>query len=225
MEKKIIVAGATGRTGRFIVNKLLEKGTHTRLLVRDLEAAQALFGDSPEYVIGDVRRYETLMPAMAGVATVISAIGARCPVGKNCPEQVDYQGVVNLVWAAQSSQVSRFVLISSIAVTHPEHPLNRFGKVLEWKRKSEMVLESSGMTYTIIRPGGLKDTPGGSHRLKFDQGDRITGMISREDVAETCLQALSFPESEGRTFEVIETDKKGSPEWAALFACLVGLLK
>lgn len=225
MEKKIIVAGSTGRTGRLIVNKLLKKGTRTRLLVRDLEAAQALFGDSPEYVIGDVRRYQTLLPAMVGMSTVISAIGTRCPVGKNCPEQVDYQGVANLIHAAQSSQVSRFILISSIAVTHPEHPLNRFGKVLEWKRKGEMVLESSGLTYTIIRPGGLKDTPGGMHPLKFDQGDRMMGMISREDVAEAALQALNFPESEGKTFEVVEIDKKGSPDWSALFGSLGGLAK
>lgn len=221
MNEKIAVAGATGRTGRWIVQKLLERGVKPHALVRDLDQAAHL-GEGSFYFQSDVRYYETLLPALAGMAVVISAVGARVPVGRNCPQHVDYEGVANLVRAAEQTGATRFILISSIAVTHPEHPLNRFGKILDWKLKGEQTLRASQLTYTIIRPGGLKDTPGGQHCLAFDQGDRITGTVSRADLAEACLQALIHPESERRTFEMIEANRPGPMDWQASFADLKG---
>lgn len=220
MDKNILVAGATGRTGRIIVSILLRMGIVPHVLVRDIPTAQKILGDSVTYHEGDVRAMEKLETQLKGIDTVISAIGTRTPVGKNCPKNVDYQGIANLVKAAQSNGVIRFILISSIAVTHPEHPLNCFGKVLDWKLKSEKVLRESGLNYTIIRPGGLLDIENRQRTLIFDQGDRLTGTVSRSAVAETCWNALQFPESECTTFEVIESEKHGAPEWAELFRSL-----
>jgi uncharacterized protein YbjT (DUF2867 family) len=220
MNQKILVAGATGRTGRLIVEKLIQRGTQPHVLVREIDKARELLGEDVVYYSGDVRDPDTIEPAMGGVDIVISAIGTRTPVGKNCPKKVDYQGVVNLVKAAQMQQVQRFILISSIATTHPEHPLNCFGKVLDWKFKGEEVLRGSGLPYTIIRPGGLVDTNGFQHTLVFDQGDRISGVVRRADVAEVCLRALDYPQSIGATFEVIENGEAIAPDWDQLFSTL-----
>jgi len=217
---QILVAGATGRTGRIIVQKLLQRGLTPHVLARDLDAAQNRFGDDVIYHQGDVRALPTLLTAMTGMDAVISAIGSRAPVGSNCPKHVDYEGVANLIQAATFQQVMRFILISSIAVTHPEHPLNQFGKVLDWKLSGEQVLQESSLDYTIIRPGGLKDTPGGQNQLMVDQGDRIIGTISRADVAEVCLHALQYPECKSSTFEVIESDHKGQVDWTRLCASI-----
>jgi uncharacterized protein YbjT (DUF2867 family) len=151
---------------------------------------------------------------------LISAVGTTTPVGGNCPKRVDFEGVANLVRAAQMQAVEHFVLISSIAVTHPEHPLNRFGKILDWKRKGEQALQQSGLHYTIIRPGGLIDKPGGS-TLIFSQGDQILGTLSRADLAEICIQALSASLPCAVTFEVVEAEQKGRPDWTDLFAALM----
>jgi uncharacterized protein YbjT (DUF2867 family) len=102
-------------------------------------------------------------------------------------------------------------------VTHPDHPLNAFGQVLTWKLKGEDALRGSGLNYTIVCPGGLRDEPGGRYRLRFDQGDRMTGMISREDVAEICIQALDEPAARNLTFEVVQTGEEGPNDWKALF--------
>jgi uncharacterized protein YbjT (DUF2867 family) len=220
MKKTILVAGATGETGRIIVNKLINRGFIPRVLVRDPGGARKILGAVPKIFKGDVREYDTLVPALEGVDVLISAVGTRTPVGKNCPKRVDYQGVANLVKAAGEAGVQRFILISSVAVTHPDHPLNRFGRILDWKRAGEEALQNSSLCYTIIRPGGLKNTPEGKKRLIVDQGDRILGMISRADLAETCLQALGCRHSERTTFEVIETDHKGPPDWSGLFSPL-----
>jgi len=221
MIKDILIVGGTGRTGQIIVRNLTANGVHPHILVRDLSKAEALFGADVTYHIGDVRDYETLLKPMEGLEAVISAVGTCAPVGKNCPKRVDYEGVVNLVNAAQTQGVKRFVLISSIAVTHSEHPLNRFGRILDWKLKGEEALRQSGLDYAIVRPGGLKDTPGGNHALVFDQGDHILGTLSREDLADTCLQALDGLCKSPVTFEVVEADQKGHPDWAKLFAALV----
>ncbi len=222
IKKTILVAGATGETGRIIVRKLIKQGYPTSVFVRDVNRAKKMFGKRVDFFEGDVRAPETILPAMQDVDTVISAIGTRVPVGKNCPKRIDYLGVVNLVNAACQAGVQRFILISSVAVTNPDHPMNRFGQVLSWKWQGEEALRTSDMNYTIIRPGGLKNTKGGQKGLKFDQGDRILGMVSRADVAEVCLQALNHPQSHCTTFEVIESDQPATVDWAALFSMLKG---
>ena len=221
MKKEILVAGATGRTGRIIVQKLIHRGINPRILVRDTAVVENLFGDKAQAYLGDVREVGSLLPAMDGVDTVISAVGAGIPVGKNCPKRVDFQGVANMVEAARQSGVRRFILISSIAVTNPKHPMNCFGKVLDYKLKGENALRDSGMDYVIIRPGGLTDTPGGGKKLIFDQGDQLTGMISRSDLAETCLCVLDCPGEMRLTFEVIESETDGRANCGDIFSSLV----
>ena len=219
--KKILVAGATGRTGRILVEKIIERSQTPHVLVRDIDAARHLFSDSVIYHRGDVREAETLLPCLSGINTVISAVGANIPVGPNCPKRVDYEGVTNLIQAAHQQNVERFILISSIAVTRPDHPLNRFGRVLEWKFRAESVLRGSGLRYTIIRPGGLTDIRGGTRQLTFSQGDQVMGVISRSDLAEACLRSFDYPQSNCTTFEIIEAgDQDGRPGWPALFHSL-----
>jgi uncharacterized protein YbjT (DUF2867 family) len=221
MTKKILIAGATGQTGRIIVQKLIERGEKPRILARDPALAENLFGQDVDVFTGDIRQIESLSPAMAGIDTVISAVGSRTPVGKNCPKRVDYQGVANLVQAALAAGVRRFILISSISVTNPQHPMNCFGKVLAYKLQGEDILRNSGMDYVILRPGGLKDTPGGQRPLILDQGDQIMGTISRSDVASLCLSALDSPGELRLTFEVIESDQEGPQDLENIFSSLV----
>lgn len=221
MTEKILVAGGTGRTGQIIVSKLVANGVHPHVLVRDIAKAEALFGEEVILHVGNVRNPDTLIQALQGINSLICAVGTCTPVGENCPKHVDYEGVANLVKATQWSGVKRFILISSIAVTHPEHPLNRFGKILDWKRRSEEVLRQSRLDYIIIRPGGLIDEPGGGRGLIFSQGDQILGTLSREDLAEICLQALQHPNLSRVTFEAVNADKKRRSNWVGLFAPLL----
>jgi uncharacterized protein YbjT (DUF2867 family) len=215
-----LVAGATGGIGQHIVSRLLRNNAHVRALVRDHAKGRALLGENLELAVGDTRRIDTLQDAANGVSVVICATGTRTPEGMNTPEEVDFEGVRNLMWAAQQANVKHFLLISSIAVTHPEHPLNQFGHVLDWKQKGEQALRESGLTYTIVRPGGLNDEPGGSKAIQIEQGDTISGTVSRSDVAEVCVRALSHNSARNATFEVINAEGEPPQDWDALFAAL-----
>lgn len=221
MDKLILVAGSTGGVGQIVVQKLVARGLPVLALARNSEKASRIFGESVEIMLGDVCQPAMLATALQGVRFVVSALGTRSPVGPSSPKHIDYEGQCNLVAAAQEAGVEHFVMVSSIAVTRPYHPLNAFGKVLTWKSKGEACLRQSGIPYTIIRPGGLTDEAGGLSLLQFDQGDRLNGMISRADVAEVCVQALSYAAARNVTFEVIAGDGRvENQDWGLLFAGL-----
>jgi len=210
MRRKILVAGATGGVGSKVVRLLLDSGEQVRLLARDKERAFQMFGPTPDIWVGDTRVSNSLTEAVEHIDALICTTGSRTPGTKNDPEQVDYLGVANLVHSAVQAGVKHFVLVSSIAVTQTDHPLNKFGRVLDWKLKGENVLRKSGLPYTIIRPGGLTNNPGGTRRLFIAQGDKITGKVSRADVAMLCVMALDEPAAKNVTFEVVESD--GQPQ-------------
>lgn len=228
-DERVLVAGATGRTGVHIVQQLQERGYTVRTLVRDAAGSEDKLGPDVELVVGDARQPATLEPAFADVDLVISTIGTGQKEGPNSPEFVDYGGNVNLTDAAREAGVTRFVLVSSMGVTHEEHPLNKmFGNILIWKKAGEDYLRASGVPYTIVRPGGLVDKPGGQKRVVFEQSDTVKAVgIAREDVATVCVAALDRDDARNKVFEVF-TVKTGdgqppSTDWDALFAALQNL--
>lgn len=64
----VLVAGATGRVGHYIVEQLRDAGVPVRALTRN--AANADFGAGVEVVEGDLTRPETIAPLLAGVEAV-----------------------------------------------------------------------------------------------------------------------------------------------------------
>ncbi|MBI1259790.1 MAG: NAD(P)H-binding protein [Chloroflexi bacterium] len=223
MTQPILIAGATGGVGQHLVGKLTVQDQDVRALVRNLAQAQKLFApqDCLQLVEGSTSQTITLPNAVIGVRAVICTIGARAPAGEDSPEKVDYEGVRNLIMAARNASIGRFILVSSLGVTHPEHPLNNFGRILDWKLKGENVLRTSGLNYTIIRPGGLTDESGGKTALRIEQGDTLGGgRISRSDVAAVCLAALDDIATFYTTFEVVAQEDAPPNDLSALFANL-----
>ncbi|HAJ62246.1 MAG TPA: NAD(P)-dependent oxidoreductase [Cyanobacteria bacterium UBA8543] len=152
----------------------------------------------------------------------------------NSPEQVDAQGVSNLVVAAPKD-LKRFVFISSCGILRKDKPpfsiLNSFG-VLDAKQKGEEAIIRSGLPYTIIRPGRLIDGPytsydlntllkaktGGKLGVVVGTGDTLVGDTSRIDVASACVECLSNPATEGKVFELVNQGTRPSEiNWTALF--------
>jgi len=226
--KKVLVAGATGQTGKLIVSELQASGYEVRALVRDPAKARQVLGDKVEIVQGDIKDPATLTAAVAGTDAVISAVGARGAKGPDRPEAIDYQGVKNLVDAAAAARSRQFILVSSRSVTQPDNPLNKmFGNVLIWKLKGEDALRASGVPYTVVRPGGLSNAAGGDKDVILEQGDTVKAqtIIARADVARICVEALKHPEARNRTFEA--SSRAGPPvtDWRAKFAALKPDLK
>lgn len=161
----------------------------------------------------------------------------RQEYAKNSPAIADGQGVQNLIAAAQA--VQRFVFVSSLGVERkqeiPFNILNTFG-VLDAKAATEHVLHSSGLTYTIVRPGQLIDGPytssdlntlikastDGKQDVVLGTGDRLLGQTSRKDVAAACVECLKHPITENKTFEIInQGTRPASIDWSQRFTQIV----
>jgi uncharacterized protein YbjT (DUF2867 family) len=222
----VLVAGATGRTGRQILEQLRRDPRFAvRPMARDVAAARKKIGADYAWVEGDVTRPETLGPALAGVSFVLCAIGGTERSGPNSPEFVDYGGVKNLSDAARAAGVRQLVLASSMGVGSGGGVLGMFlnllsGDALKWKAKGEAHLRASGVPYTIVRPGGLVDEPGGQTGLDFQQGDEGSGRIARADVAAVMIAALDRPAALRKTFEVVSDQDAPVDAWRNGFSAL-----
>lgn len=243
--KRVLVSGATGRTGRLAMAKL---AAHPDAfvpigLVRSAERAADVLGDSMQTVIGNVTDRGGLEALVRehridAVVVLSSAIPKFHPAPPGTrpehyfeeggePESVDWEGARNVVDVAKEAGVDHVVLVGSMGSTDSRHPLNAFGNILKWKRQAEQYLIDSGVAYTVVNPGGLLDEEGGRRELIVGRSDEMyklygTPTIPRADVAEVTMQALLCPEeAKNKALDVIskpEGEGTVTSDWAALFA-------
>lgn len=212
---KVLVAGATGRTGRRVVEALQAQGVPVRALVRDPLKFTRVFGSPKgvDSVKADVFQYATLPGALADCNAVVVCTGfseRNDPFG---PFNVDYQGTLNLIALAKQKKVKKFVLVTSIGVDDVLNPLNLLWGVLFWKKRAEEELQRSGLDYTIVRPGGLKSqlNPGEQEGAIMMEGPgafgfppmKASGSILRSQVAEVVVESLVEPAASDKVVEII----------------------
>ena len=211
----VLVAGATGRTGQWVVKRLKHYGIDYRLFVRSGEKALEMFGAEvvDRLTIGNIEREGDIDAAVKNADAVICAVGGNVMDPESPPpSSIDRDGVVRFASRSKKQGVKKFILVSSLAVTKPDHPLNKYGNVLTMKLEAENEVRrlygEKGISYTILRPGGLIDEEGAlRHTMLFDTGDRIeTGTINRSDVAEAAVEALWIPDAQNLTFELIQQE-------------------
>ncbi|MGK7930352.1 MAG: SDR family oxidoreductase [Microcystaceae cyanobacterium] len=200
---KALVAGATGETGRRIVRELVKRQIAVRALVRDLETGKKVLPAEAELVVGDVLDLNSLTKAVADCTVLLCATGARPSLDPSGPYQVDYQGTKNLVNIAKAQGIEQFILVSSLCVSQFFHPLNLFWLVLYWKKQAETYLENSGLKYTIVRPGGLKNEDNSEPILMSSADTLFEGSIPRTKVAQICVDSLFKDEYKQRILEII----------------------
>ncbi|GAB4536394.1 MAG: SDR family oxidoreductase [Pleurocapsa sp.] len=213
-----LVVGATGQTGRRIVKQLIQKNISVRALVRNREKATEILPPEAELIVGDVLKPETIQQALDHCSVLICATGASPSLNPTEPYQVDYQGTKNLVDAAKASKIEHFVIVSSLCVSRFFHPLNLFWLILYWKKQAEAYLQKSGLTYTIVRPGGLKNEDNDQNILMSGADTLFEGSIPRTKVAQVCVEALSQPAAKSKIVEVITTPETDSQTWEQMFS-------
>ncbi len=200
---KALVAGATGETGRRIVQELVNRQIPVRALVRDPDRGKSILPPEAELMVGDVLDVDSLTKAMLGCTVLLCATGARPSLDPSGPYQVDYEGTKNLVNVAKGQGIEQFVLVSSLCVSQFFHPLNLFWLVLYWKKQAENYLENSGLQYTIVRPGGLKNEDNSDPILVSSADTLFEGSIPRIKVAQVCVDSLFKDDYQQGILEII----------------------
>jgi uncharacterized protein YbjT (DUF2867 family) len=215
---KAFVAGATGETGRRIVQTLVAQQIPVRALVRDLEKARAMLPTEAELVVGDVLNLESLREAIADCTVILSATGAAPSFDPTGPYKVDYEGTKNLVDVGKEKGIQQFVMVSSLCTSRFFHPLNLFWLILVWKKQAEEYLQKSGVPYTIVRPGGLKNEDNSDQIVMSGADTLFEGSIPRTKVAEVCVAALSQPSAQNKVVEIVAKPDIPARSLEALFA-------
>ena len=212
-KRPVLVTGATGRTGRLIVDRLVERGVPVRALVRNRATGKGLFPAGVRQFVGDVRNVNTLAAPMSGTGSMIIATAGGVE-HHNSAELVDYFGTSNLIRQALASHVDRVIFISTIGATRPEHYLDVEPTSVGWKAQAEELIRTSGIPYCIVRAGWLKDVTGG-FPLSVFQGDTADGWISRADLAEICTRLLVLPAALGKTIDIVTARERPPIEFEA----------
>ena len=189
----IFLAGASRGVGREIAKCLVEQKIPVTALLRSDKTAVELEAMGIKVVIGDALDAAAVEQAMQGdepIQAVISTIGGLPKDG----QRADYLGNKNLIDAAVKAGVQKFILVSSIGsgesvVAIPPQALETLKPVLIEKEQAENYLIASGLTYTVIRPGGLKSEPATGNGV-VTQDYKIAGTIHRADVAQLVCKCL-----------------------------------
>jgi uncharacterized protein YbjT (DUF2867 family) len=217
---KVCVLGATGRTGKAIVEALYHRGIPLRAGVRSLQRGREVLGTIPgislenlELVEVNILDHFQLDAALTGCDGVICAAGATPSLAFWEPFAVDYWGIINLVNIAQKHSLQHLVLVSSLCVSRFLHPLNLLWLILFWKKLAEQAIEVGGIPYTIIRPGGLLSAPRTDDPyLRMTGADQLfEGRIARSQVAEVVATSLFLPEAYHKIVEIIYQPEPVSP--------------
>lgn len=215
----VLVAGASGKTGRELLDELRGTDLRVKALTRSPDTADTLRRlGADEVVIGDLLQQADADRAVADADAVLCAVGTRPSPGALVGELVDGKGVIDLVDAAREAGVEHFVFESSLGVgdAKPGLPLPArlaIKPILDAKDASETHLRESGLSYTILRPGRLTNDPPSGEIVVGEGGDSVAGAIPRADVARVMVASLFTPEAENRTFEIVSrSGLRGTPE-------------
>ncbi len=189
--KKVLVAGATGYLGQYLVKELKKRGFWVRVLIRK-EAQKSKFEDVDDFFVGQVTEPDLIKGIANNIDWVFSSIGITRQKDGLTYMDVDYQGNSNLLKEALRDKVEAFQYISAI-----NGDKLRQLKIFEAKEKFVDELKSSGIRYCVLRPNGffsdMKDfltmAKGGRVYL-FGDGKLKLNPIHGEDLAKVCVDKM-----------------------------------
>ena len=200
--EKILLAGATGYLGQYILAALLKEEYPTRIVVRNKSNLSPDLLTHPllEVVEAEVTQPETLQGVCKGVDKVISTIGITRQKNGLTYEQVDFQANKNLLDEALREGVRKFIYVSVFKGEAMRHIA-----IGAAKERFVDTLKASGLDYCIIRPSvfysymtiffemakAKKD-----EILLFNKGQYAMNPIHGEDLAEVCVAQLERYERE-----------------------------
>lgn len=195
----IAVIGASGKTGRLIIDCLLRDGHRLRAISRN--RPKGLTNDDMErvtFVRGDVSRDDPRLWMTDIDAVVFTAAGDA-----HTENAVDHLGAARCAAAAKDAGVSRFVLVSAHGAHDPTSWGGEFQSYLEAKGSGEAAVLASLQNATVIRPGILTDDPGtGKATIRTNTGPGDPP-VTRTDVANIVAACVAKKEAQGALLEIV----------------------
>jgi len=193
MNSRILVTGASGTIGSFVVDLLQEKGADFVALARSSEKAKSFNQKGIQTVIGDFADIESLNIAMEGIDKVFL-------LSVTSPEIPRLQG--NVVDMARDKDIRHIVKVSALGAS-----LDSKIGIARFHAQTEKHIRESGVPFTFLHPHSFMQN------LIFDSGtireqnaiyaqmrDGKIGMVDARDIAAVAVKALMHEGHEGKTY-------------------------
>lgn len=195
---RLLVIGATGGTGRELVQQALAQGHQITAFVRDPARLQIEHANL-RVAKGDVLDYATVESAMRGQDAVLSALGHRRFF---YPNRIQSEGMRNVLQAMQSREVPRLICETALGIGSSVGRLGLphtffimpliLGFYMWDKLRQEELIIASDRDWVIVRPGVLTS---GQARGVYRHGPTVGSYfwpvrIPRADVADFMLKQL-----------------------------------
>ena len=198
----LLIIGGTGTLGRQIVLQALTKGYQVRCLVRNFRKANFLKEWGVELVYGDLAKPETIPPCLKGISAIIDASTSR-PTELDSLKNVDWEGKLYLIEAAEAANIQRFIFFSAQNVEQFKNiPLMKLKYGIECK------LKYSTIPYTIFRLPGFYQGLIEQYAIPILENLPIwvtneniyVSYMDTQDIAKFCLRSLQLPKTINETF-------------------------
>jgi putative NADH-flavin reductase len=194
---QLTLFGATGKTGRHVLEQALAQGHCVTALVRNADKL-SIRHDRLKAIQGDVRNAAQVVQAVAGAEAVISVLGPS----SNRPELAVSQGIDNILAAMRQHGVRRLIQTAGAGVRDPRDQPTLvhafFGilvRLLTPNVLADMVqvvqkVRASGLDWTVVRVPRLTDDPArGNVRVGY-VGKDVGPSLARADLADFVLKQL-----------------------------------
>eukprot|EP00638_Chattonella_subsalsa_P007967 CAMPEP_0117758642 /NCGR_PEP_ID=MMETSP0947-20121206/15511_1 /TAXON_ID=44440 /ORGANISM="Chattonella subsalsa, Strain CCMP2191" /LENGTH=367 /DNA_ID=CAMNT_0005578891 /DNA_START=115 /DNA_END=1218 /DNA_ORIENTATION=- len=202
-ESTVVVVGASGYIGKYVVQECVQRGFKKVVAVtRSPDQASEKLFDGAQVKIADVTDPESLKTAFdGGVDAVISCLASRSGIKKDS-WLIDYQATLNSLDAARAYGAKHFVLLSAFCVRKPllefQHAKLQFEAALR---------EADDITHSIVRPtaffksvsGQMEAIQNGSPFILFEDGSLCKcNPIAESDLAEYMVNCIEEPEKRNK---------------------------
>lgn len=227
MMKKVLVTGATGFLGKYVVEELVEHGYQVRAFGRNSKVGRSLENSSVSFFQGDLTKADDVLEACKGMDLVVHA-GALSTVWGPWEDfyQANVLGTKYVLEACRQTDIQRLVYVSSpsvyaaskdqLAIKESDAPEeNKLNNYIRSKLASEKLFKDySDVPSIILRPRGLfgiGDTSILPRVINLSQkigipligdGRQLMDMTCVENVALAIRLALEAPEAKGEVYNI-----------------------
>jgi len=214
--KNLLLLGATGGIGKWVLKMAREKGYDITVVVRSANKLEITEGI--KIIEGDVHDPETIKKAMEGRDAVISCLGIKRKTQNNpwsplaSPTNLAELAIQNVISIMKEQEVNRLITISAAGVGDSISTLSPLMKFMV-KRSNikytfqdfdrvEKLMKNSGLDSLAIRPVALVDSEW-SNKAKIVDKFKMSSKISRAEVAQWMMNSLERPGTYKTSTEMI----------------------
>lgn len=203
---KVLIIGAHGKVGQRI-SKLMSTAEQFEPTAFIRKEAQKPFFEAlgvPTIVASLESAPEVLENIVKDFDAVVFTAGSGGATGADKTMEIDLDGAIKTMQAAEKQGVQRFVMVSASQADNRAYwgTVDGMKPYFIAKHYADAALQRSSLDYTILRPVLLTDDDEAGTILMVDSPDKVGDTIPRQAVAETVLAVLPNASTYGKVIEM-----------------------